>query len=451
MKGFAPLLIIIIVLAILGTGIGGYVFVAEQKNPAPQSTESPGTSAESDTLPSAAPQEKNPDTLLGFWKVSQVFLVNQKGEFKEAAVPFPLFTEFKKGYICRNWEIKEDTGQCKGYQPVIIQGNIIDVRDPASPVTFQWNIVGGKLELIEIESGTSKPKTKTISEKVVRVDFSMPVPKAPTPSKITLDPKMLIGLWASGKAFGYDPRDEEWKESQGTTIASYQEFTAKTLCSSWHVMSGDEPEAGRFKCLSASPYTVSGDVISFELPGLSGSKETAYYRWNIVDTKLELAVGISDKPFLKYIYVKAPVSWPTDPFALEFSDPNAVHKGASFKVKGERKTTETINMWLTDGAGNILSAEIEFGFCTTLGMQSDICITEPSGRADYDSRPDSPQCPFPEIPFGSHPQIGQAVCFVPQTDGQFQVELLIKNPGIYVLHAKATQSGIETTLPIGIN
>ena len=261
---------------------------------------------------------------------------------------------------------------------------------------------------------------------------------------------MLIGLWKLDKVLGFDSQENVWKESQGATAVEYQEFASKALCLFYTIMPGQEPEATRFKCQAVSPYAVEADRISFEAFALSGAKETAYYRWDIVDGKLELGTGPSDTPFLKYVYTKTPVSWPAGSISLSLKDSVPPEQGKPFKIEGVKKTTETINVWLTDKAGNILSAQIESFWCSSLGLEKDICMTEPSSRMSFDSKPDNLQCPFSEIPWGSHPEIGQAVCFVPQAAGSFEIEFLIKKPGAYTLRTKAVQSGVEAKLPITI-
>ena len=200
-----------------------------------------------------------------------MFVLSSKtGEWNEVPVPFSLYTEFKDGLICLNWAIEQDQAQCKEYNAYTIQGNILTAKE----IEYQWQIKDGKLELIQLIGG--KPETKTISAKAQKAEFKFESQRAPTPQKTSLDQKLLIGLWKLDKVLGYNPKEDVWQENP-TTAATYQEFTAKNMCLTYSTpISGEEPEAARFKCLGEAPYTVSGDLISFQAQGLSGSKETAY-------------------------------------------------------------------------------------------------------------------------------------------------------------------------------
>jgi len=156
-NGFAPIVIIIVIVALLGIGAGGFVLFSKNKTSSPLSP-----SLQTETSPTLSPLGSVPQQdekisakqLLGLWQK------NEDG--------FVGFLEFKENEFCANWSGgTPEKFLCGQYLPYAVSGNKIFVNVsgdtiPANSSPWaEWKIVNGKLEF--------KPKSqldKDIYEKI---------------------------------------------------------------------------------------------------------------------------------------------------------------------------------------------------------------------------------------------------------------------------------------------
>lgn len=223
-KGFAPVIIVLIIVAVFGAGAGGYVYVSKksQAKPVPSRTlfpaveqtvpsqksvpaESPIIIEEQSPLqtitPSPVTKPKTPESVqppavptpavipeavtpvqkisgqfIGLWKAEKLFGFNpQSQQWEEGKLLFEVFFEFKTdGTACGGgWTITDDGYRCGLYYPYVVTGDVIEI--PKSSSRYKWRIVEGKLEMTAELGGT--PFLRYIASKTTVV-ATTPAPKS---------------------------------------------------------------------------------------------------------------------------------------------------------------------------------------------------------------------------------------------------------------------------------
>ena len=159
-KGFAPIIIIVIVVALLGIGAGGYVFLSKQRSvPTTPSSPNLGEERPSPITPSEAEQAKAPPKtpslagameppkeLLGWWEeVEDWSLDPQTGQLKKNEKPLHFFKEFTDKYYCVQYAARDKCVDNVLYYP---SGNKIFLEGSSGFYPYaEWRIIDGKLEL----------------------------------------------------------------------------------------------------------------------------------------------------------------------------------------------------------------------------------------------------------------------------------------------------------------
>ena len=152
-NGFSRLVIIVGVVILVLLGLGGYSMWAK-KTGAP-------------SLPNIPALLSSGRSLQGFWAFKEAYIADPAtGEFKlqPAGGEANSYVEFKGDAFCTDGQLDPNRKPypCVKYQPFSVSGDKITVEDPSQPMTIEWKIVYGNLELtLELPAG-QEGETQTI-------------------------------------------------------------------------------------------------------------------------------------------------------------------------------------------------------------------------------------------------------------------------------------------------
>lgn len=174
-KGFAPVVIILAVVILLGAGVGGFMLVSKNKSSPSLPSVSPSlpagttqqpyqpSSSPNQTLKTEAPSPTavNPKELFGWWEeVESWSLDSNTGQLKKDPQAFPFQREFTDKYFCTQYSGKFI---CANNVIYSVNGNKISVEGLIG--FYEWRIVGGLLELTS--KGSKGPAfNKALSKKI---------------------------------------------------------------------------------------------------------------------------------------------------------------------------------------------------------------------------------------------------------------------------------------------
>lgn len=271
--------------------LAAIIFLNSCSSKEPQSTDS---GKEQKTTPRPSAKE-----LQGIWQPKEQYVWDSgAGQFAEIPISGDgknPYIEFKENQFCIGGEF-DDKGMpvtCQMYVPFKVDGDTITVQVPNNRVEWKWGILDGKLELLSEDAGL-KTKLVLIKPKIPLEPESIP------PAQ---DPKLLIGLWKTERAFDKSYTGfEETREPH--RINSYQEFREDgTMCRLWTVDN---------KCNGYKPYFINGNKLKVE-PSYGGRYDV--YIWQVTsDGKLEI-VGSSSKSIYAKVQAieQSPVAEPSSP------------------------------------------------------------------------------------------------------------------------------------------
>ena len=212
-KGIAPILILLIILALAG---GGYT--AYKKIAAPPPSLSPVPTLETQTI-SPSPETAKPllDMLQGFWRpLKFLYFDDAAGQFRDTTFTSRLYLEFKGSEICVESGGLDAQGApipCKRYAPFTIEGGEIVVDEPPShgyrgSLTFSGDML--ELDTKPLAAGPGG-RTKWILARFIqtpptRAPALSETPKTPLPASAT-SPRELITAADVSNACGGSFRD----------------------------------------------------------------------------------------------------------------------------------------------------------------------------------------------------------------------------------------------------
>ena len=154
-KGFAPIVIILAVVILLGVGAGGFMLVSKNKS-------SPSSPAETIQKPSQSnpssnqtsktktppPPAVNPKELLGWWEEVESWSLDfNTGQLKKDSQAFLFQKEFTDKYFCIQYSAKFTCADNIIYS---VSGNKISLEGSSN--FYEWRIVDGRLELTSKDS-----------------------------------------------------------------------------------------------------------------------------------------------------------------------------------------------------------------------------------------------------------------------------------------------------------
>lgn len=191
-KGFAPIVIILVVVALFAVGAGGFVLVFSKNKKA--SSLPPSQSAQTETTLAPSPSSQTPKTeaqpppqiaanpkeFLGWW---------------EEEGGFPFFKEFTDEYFCTQYSSRSTCANNIRYR---VEGNKI-LLEWQSGFQFYatWKMIGDKLELADGMGSTGKTLYKKISPPTSKGKITAP---AVTRSGLAEEPKANIKLLKVGES-----------------------------------------------------------------------------------------------------------------------------------------------------------------------------------------------------------------------------------------------------------
>lgn len=186
-SGFAPLLVIIVMVVVLSAGIGGYVFVAKEKKTAPPEKSEIST----ETVP-ASPviTAANPKELLGWW---------------EEEGGFPFMKEFSEEYFCVQYSSRSTCADNVRYR---VEGNKILLEGQSGFYSYAtWKMVGEKLELNDGQGSSGKALYKKISSPTSKSKITAPAVTRPGLSEKPKANIKLLKVGESGVCLKHDGGD----------------------------------------------------------------------------------------------------------------------------------------------------------------------------------------------------------------------------------------------------
>lgn len=354
--GFAPIVIILVVVALLGMGAGGFVLISKNApptsiSPTPFQNEStPTPSSQTETVQTKTVQEPSPSSqtettpssksplpsplsapsqkllaeidVQGFWKIDQIFLFDQvSGEEMELPLTeeqLRLYYEFKESVLCMGKFGEGGTLlPCSVSIPFNLRGNTIVLEQGSGQSGLQVKMLQrNTMELV------SDDNMRTV---FYRPDIPVPPEELPpsfSTQRLRLDPAALVGIWKIERAWNRDQRGfVESKES--ARHSGYQEFKSGSRCDNW------PPDLT--KCYGYAPYVVTGNKIKAGRYGVPGVY--AWYIWDIIDGKLALT-GEHWKGIYKKVAAYEGAVIQNDPVTSPTIDSILVNT-ASVKVGGE--------------------------------------------------------------------------------------------------------------------
>lgn len=176
-KGFAPLLILFIIILLAGGGYAAYRKVA-----APRPSSLPAGAPTSSVAGGAPEAARSPEGMLqGFWKPEQSFVYDRvSGQFRQTSTPNAAYIEFKGNLTCPGGSIDAQGKPlpCRQYAPFTIEGGMLAVQvSGQQSIKASFAFIGDKLEIVvEPPPGGPGERIKTISAKWAGAVVATPAP-----------------------------------------------------------------------------------------------------------------------------------------------------------------------------------------------------------------------------------------------------------------------------------